>query len=251
MTILLPFHQDTRLLDGNIDLPSGPAVTVVEPDLRGNDQWTRLVRLFAHLAEAVQTVEGPVTVVTGDCLAAAGTLAGVQRRGLDPAVVWFDAHGDTHTLASSTSGYLGGTALRVLMGGDPDRWGGPLGLRPVPEEKCVLVGARDVDPAEEEFLAGSGVRRFPVSDLDSARLPDGPILIHLDLDVIDGSELPGLRFPVSNGPSESAVLEAIGRIRATGRVVALDIACPWHDPADEDQAAARRSLLARLLDPRN
>ena len=61
--------------------------------------------------------------VTGDCLATLGTLVGLQRAGLDPSLVWFDAHGDVHTLKSSTSGYLGGMALRMAMGGDFTRLG--------------------------------------------------------------------------------------------------------------------------------
>jgi arginase len=42
---------------------------------------------------------GRPTVVTGDCLAILGTLAGLQRAGVHAAIVWFDTHGDVHTLS--------------------------------------------------------------------------------------------------------------------------------------------------------
>jgi arginase family enzyme len=62
----------------------------------------------------------PPVVLSGDCTAAVAVAAGLQRRGVDPAVVWFDAHGDLHTPESSASGYPGGMALRnLLTDGDP------------------------------------------------------------------------------------------------------------------------------------
>ena len=43
-----------------------------------------------------------------------GTIAGLQRAGSDPGIVWLDAHGDVQTPETSTSGYLAGMALRLL-----------------------------------------------------------------------------------------------------------------------------------------
>ena len=139
-------------------------------------------------------------VVVGDCLASLGTLAGLQRAGHDPSIVWFDAHGDIHTIASSTSQYLGGMPLRMMIGGDPDRLTGPLGIRTLAEDRAVLVDARDLDPGEVEFLATSRVRRSSVDELTAADLPPGPVLVHIDLDVIDAAEVPGMRFPVGRRP---------------------------------------------------
>jgi arginase len=36
------------------------------------------------------------------------------------------------------------------------------------------------------------------------------------------------------------------RVLATGRVVAVDIACPWHPAPSRDLQAARAGLLASL-----
>jgi arginase len=177
---------------------------------------------------------------------ALATLAGVQRAGLDPALIWFDAHGDVHTLVTTTSGYLGGLSLRLAMGAHADRIAA-LGLRPIPEDRTILVDARDLDPAEAEYLAGSAVRRSGVADLQAAELPTGPLVLHIDLDVIDAADLPGLLFPAPGGPSTSTVLAAVRRILATGRVAALDIACPWHPSADARTQQIRAALLSELL----
>jgi arginase len=86
-----------------------------------------------------------------------------------------------------------------------------------------------------------------VADLDVASLPDGPLIVHVDLDVTDPGELPGLLFPVPGGPPASQVVAAVHRILATGRVTVLDIACPWH-PASQDQVQqARAGLLHQLV----
>lgn len=251
--LVLPFHQDQRLGGDDIALTPDTVTTLVEVELPVADQWQRLVALYDHMAAQVAStvaVSGFTTVLTGDCLALLATLAGSQRAGLDPSLVWFDAHGDVHTLATSTSGYLGGMALRMAMGGDADKLGEPLGLKPVPEERTVLVDARDLDPAEATYLAASRVLRRTVEDLQVDDLPDGPVILHVDLDVIDAAEVPGLRFPVPGGPAKSTVLDTVQRLVRSGRVSILDVACPWHEPTDQDQQRVRRALLTELLDSR-
>lgn len=249
--VVLPFHQD-QLLDGNSIALSGEVpATRIEPRLPSADQWRRLVALYDALATRVASqvqASTLTTVLTGDCLALLGTLAGAQRGGLDPSVVWFDAHGDVHTLDSSTSGYLGGMSLRMAMGGDYDKLAGPLGLKPVAEDRAMLVGARDLDPEEVVYLAQSQVQRCAVEDIRADDLPDGPVILHIDLDVIDPAEVPGLRFPAPGGPSRTAVLAAVQRLTSSGRVNVLDVACPWFEPTDEDQQRIRRALLTELLD---
>ncbi|MEV4642225.1 arginase family protein [Actinoplanes sp. NPDC049548] len=242
--IVVPYHQDERLPAALLPLPAGRPATVVDPELPPGDLWTRVAALDEEVAQAVAAAGEPVTMVSGDCLLGVAALAGAQRAGLDPALVWFDAHGDVHTLASTTSGYPGGLSLRLALGGDPALVGKRLGLRPVAEERVVLVGARDLDPPEVAFLAASRVRRTTVTGLSAADVPDGPLIVHVDVDVVDPAELPGLLFPAPGGPPASEVVAAVRRLRATGRVAVLDIACPWQRTAD---SSARTALLEALL----
>jgi arginase len=248
--IVVPFHHDERLPDDLIPLPERGDYLVLEPDLPGADRWARLGVLGDAVAAqvALAVAEGGTTrVLSGDCLVALGALAGVQRAGLEPALIWLDAHGDVHTLETTTSGYLGGLSLRLALGAHHDRLAGPLGLRFVPEDRTLLVGARDLDPPEERFLAGSAIRRYPVPALTAEVVPDGPLVLHVDLDVIDPAELPGLLFPAAGGPSTSQVVDAVRRILATGRVVALDVACTWRPTRDGLVRGPRAELLADLL----
>lgn len=109
----------------------------------------------------------------------------------------------------------------------------------------MLVDARDLDPAEADHLASADVRRVSVEEISADPLPAGPLVLHIDVDVIDGGELAGLRFPVPGGPSTASVLAAGGRVLATGRVVAADIACPWHIGSAEDNKV-RANLLTSI-----
>ena len=252
--IVVPYHQDVRLSDALFPLPEGADHLVLEPDLSGelleSDLWFRLGALDEAIASQVQLAVaegGPATVISGDCLIALGTLAGVQRAGLEPALIWLDAHGDVHTLETTTSGYLGGLSLRLALGAHPELVADPLGLRFIPESRTLLVGARDLDPPEESYLAGSAVRRCTVPELTADVVPEGPLVLHVDLDVIDGAELPGLLFPAPDGPSAADTVAAIHRILATGRVAALDLACTWHPTTDGLTQKSRAALLSTLL----
>ncbi|WP_315987064.1 arginase family protein [Actinomadura sp. HBU206391] len=246
--ISVPYHLDEYLPDLNIPLPPGRDVTTVAVALPDGDTWTRLGRLYESVAEAVAQVvrKGQVpTVVSGDCTASLGTVAGLQQAEVDASVVWFDAHGDVQTLETTASGYLGGMPLRILVGYRPDLISERLGLRLVPENRVVLVDGRDLDPPEADYLATSEIRRCGVDEVSADVLPPGPLLLHMDLDVIDSAELAGLRYPAPAGPTTSSVLDAARRVFATGRVVAVDIGCTWH-PGHDDADGLRSRLLSAL-----
>jgi arginase len=197
--------------------------------------WDRLAALYRQVADAVSETarqgDCPV-VVSGDCTTSLGTVAGLQHSGLDVGIVWLDAHGDVQTLETTASGYLGGLPLRLLTGYRPELIATRLGLRPVPERQVLLVGARDLDPPEVTYLGRAEIRRCDVADLSAADVPEGPLYVHVDLDVIDPGELPGLRYPAPGGPTAAEVASALSGLLATGRVAAVGIACTWHPNHD-------------------
>ncbi|WP_203453636.1 arginase family protein [Jiangella aurantiaca] len=236
--ILVPYHLDEHR--PGLDVPFEPGVTVTR-ELAGDDVWARLAGLYDEVADVVAAdVRGGEVplVMSGDCMVSQAVVAGVERAhdGAPPSVVWFDAHGDVQTLETTTSGYLGGMPLRMLAGYRPELLADGLGLAPVPEDRIVLVDGRDLDPPERDYLAASEIRQVFTAELHSSRVPDGPVYLHVDLDVIDGAQLPGLLFPVPGGPSASEVGQAVRRVLDTGRVAAVGLGCTWHD----GQGAAAR-----------
>lgn len=224
----VPYHLDEYLPD--LDLTPAPA-ELIAPELPAGEIWSRLAVLYTAVARAVTRSRAddgrPAVVACGDCLTALGTVAGLQAAGIEPGIVWFDAHGDVQTPETSSSGYLAGMALRLLTGYRPELIASRLGLKPVPEDRIVLVGARDLDPPEVTYLDQTPIRRCQVTDLPVAELPDGPLYVHVDLDVIDGAQLPGVRYPTPGGPDAGQVADALGLLLGTGRVAAVGIACSW------------------------
>lgn len=85
-------------------------------------------------------------VLGGDCCAHVGAVEGLASRHDRIALVWLDAHGDLNTPESSPSGNQWGMPLRMLLDAGT-----------VAPERVALVGARDLDAPEREFLAASAV----------------------------------------------------------------------------------------------
>ena len=245
--IVSPWHLDERL--PAFPVPVGTAATVVPP-LPAGSRPARMGRLFEALADAIAAADRPL-LLSGDCTAALGAVAGLQRRAGNLAVTWLDAHGDFNTPEITISGYLGGMALALLTGRAPELIGPP-GLRPVAEDAAVLVDARDLDPAEREELAASRVRQVPADPgaIEAALrgLGDQPVYLHLDVDVIDGAELPGIRYPVSPGPSAALIEDCLAAIMGTAHVAGACIACTWGPGQVGQEPMITR--LARVLGAR-
>src|SRR5262249_11313478 len=150
--------------------------------------------------------------------------------------------------AITISGYLGGMPLAMLTGRAPELFADPVGLRPVPEHHIVLADARDLDPAERDALAASQVRHIPApSGAFPAALPGLgglAVYLHVDVDIMDSTEMPGLRFPAGRGPTLGAVENCLTEITATADVVAATLACAWL-PGQVSRPPAR-GAIARL-----
>ncbi len=85
-------------------------------------------------------------VLGGCCCSHVGVVRELARRHGRVAVVWIDAHGDLNTQESSPSGNAWGMPLRMLIdAGD------------VAAGDVTLLGARNLDPPEEEFIVAAGI----------------------------------------------------------------------------------------------
>jgi arginase len=242
--IVMPWHLDEYI--PAFPIPDSATETIL-PDLPGGPVPGRMSLLHDAAAGAVARAARPL-LLSGDCPAARATVAGLQRRHRDLAVVWLDAHGDFNTPAITISGYLGGMALAMLTGRTSGLFSDALGLRPVADASVVLADARDLDPAERDALAASGVRRVPASPAAITSALDGPgrtpVYLHLDVDVIDSTQLPGLRFPAGPGPSLTQIEECLAAVCATADVTAACIACAWLPDRVGDQTS--RETITRL-----
>ncbi|MEX2210282.1 MAG: arginase family protein [Gaiellaceae bacterium] len=156
------------------------------------------------LALAADLPERPL-VLGGCCCAHVGAIVGLAARVDRLAVVWLDAHGDLNTPATSPSGNAWGMPLRLAIDSGA-----------VEPGDVALVGARALDPAEEEYIAAVGIRR---DDLDAALVGAGAVYVAFDGDVLRPGELNAF-MPEDGGPTlaeaEALLAGLPGRIPVAG-----------------------------------
>jgi arginase len=127
-------------------------------------------------ALALELPDRPL-VLGGCCCSHIGAVEALAARHDRIALVWLDAHGDLNTPESSPSGNEWGMPLRMLLDS------GAVGVQDV-----ALVGARNLDPPEEDFIATSGLGLGP--DAVEAALRDtAGVYVAIDFDAFDPSEV--------------------------------------------------------------
>ena len=210
-----------------------------EPTLVGNAQPNRMIVLHRQIStfvsESVRRGNRPVSVA-GDCCSAIAVLAGLQQAGVDPAVVWLDAHGDFNTGETTVTGFIGGMPLAMMTGrGDQTLMRGAA-CRRLPDEDLLLTDARDLDPAEAELLRDSAVRRVadPAAVVE-ALPPDRPLFVHFDTDFLNPLDAPAMLYPTAGGPRLADALALAADLARTNRIAALSVTA-WDLEGDGDRA---------------
>jgi arginase len=180
-------------------------------------------------------------VLGGDHSIAIGSVAGstnhFARQGDALGLIWFDAHGDANTPETTPSGNIHGMSLAACLGqGDPDLVN--LGERApkVLARNTVLIGIRDLDPGERDFLKKSGVTVYTMRDLDERGMrdvvdeairlaSDGTAGVHLsfDLDVVDPEDAPGTGTPVWGGITYREAHLAMEMLSDRAQIVTIDL----------------------------
>ena len=162
----------------------------------------------------------------GCCCTHIGAATGVARRVERLAVVWIDSHGDLNTPETSPSGNVWGMPFRMLLDGGV-----------VAAEDAALVGARNLDPPEVEFMASVGLD----DSVDRALESVDAAYVALDLDVLDPSEVDVL-IPEPDGMSADE-LEAFLRDLAS-QVAIAGMGVTGFLATDRNAALATRMLAA-------
>jgi arginase len=215
---------------------------------RTRDTVTNLGRLARRTADAVSAAlrQGDfVLALLGDCTHALGPIGGLAQAVGRPGVAWFDAHGDMNTMATTTSGFLGGLPYAVALGWDLDDWRLAAGLEPpVRSEAAALIGTSDLDPAEIDTLRAHPILHLTATDLLepgvtgrvqerlATRASEADAwYIHLDLDVGGPDESPGGLTPAPFWAPRAYLIEAVGAATRALPVKAASLAV--YNPAGD------------------
>ncbi len=223
---------------GNIDVDA-PEETPGEEALAGKVRHLHAVlracqRIYETAQCCVLENEFPI-FLGGDHSMAMGTVGGVSALGAT-GVIWIDAHADFNTPDTSPSGNLHGMPLAHLVGmGLPDLVN--MG-RPGPKidpHHVVLIGLRNVDAGERDYLRRIGMRAYTMRDIDErglaaiareaiihvAGLPR--VHVSLDMDSLDPRFAPGVGTPVPGGLTYREAHLLMEMLAESRKVTSLDI----------------------------
>jgi arginase len=183
-----------------------PEAGVVEEDSLGEQT----------LAVASDLPERPL-VLGGCCCSHVGAIEALAARYGRIAVLWLDAHGDLNTPATSPSGNAWGMPLRMAIDAGA-----------VDPHDVALIGARNLDTPEEEYIAASGVQ----TGSDAAnRAVDGAngVYVALDADVLDPHEVASF-MPEPGGLAVDDVEQLFSKVRERAPVLGVGLSGLRPDP---------------------
>jgi arginase family enzyme/very-short-patch-repair endonuclease len=214
-----------------------------------SDQPSSVETLASHLA-AVRTAlaDRPEVIVGGDCGVEVGPVeAALASHGDGLVVVWFDAHGDLNTPASSTSGAFHGMVLRTLLGEGYPEISPSRVLRP---EQVVLAGVRALDPAEKEFVEEAGIAQVEPAALASlVSVVEGlgarAVYVHIDLDVLDPEVFASVGTPEPEGITPEQLVAAVRGLAARFPIAGIGIT--EYEPDRPDDRAVLATLVGELF----
>ncbi len=133
----------------------------------------------------------------------------------DLAVIWLDAHADLNTPETSPSHLFHGMPLRVLLEESSPQFK-EIVTAPLKPEQVSLIGTRDYDPAELEFIKIHSLSQEWPKQYKNA-------YIHIDLDVLDPIEFPHVCCPSPGGLTISMLNTITQNLRQQYNVVGFSL----------------------------
>ena len=174
-------------------------------------------------AEIGRTPKGTLPIVLGgDHTTVSPTLIAQQRRlNGRMSILYIDAHPDLNDI-SRTMRWSNGCALRR-----------GLELGEIDPRKVTLLGCRDYDWEEVEFIRKMGVTLIPaatahrwtgtqLADEVGSRIGSDALHISLDIDSLDPSYAPGTGVPSAGGLTSRELLDFLRQLRGV-RLAGLDV----------------------------
>ena len=208
-----------------------------------------------HRAVAVATSEAvrngalPL-VLSGNCNASLGTVAGIQDAGTRDGlgVVWFDGHGDSNTPETFSGTFLDAMGLSTLTGRCWQALTATVpGFHPVVDEAVLLVGAHGIDSGARGVLAASRIGWVQAAELHACDPAEalGPSLdrlaaqgvtrlyLHLDVDVLDKCYAAANEFAREDGLLPDQLARCMGAVLKRFEIAAAGVAS--YDPSLDEQ----------------
>jgi arginase len=178
---------------------------------------------------ACELPDRPV-VLGGCCCSHVGAIEALSSGEERLAVVWIDAHGDLNTPETSPSGNAWGMPLRMVLDDGA-----------VLPQDVALIGARNLDPPEVDFIAAAGIH---TGDDAIERALDGAdaVYVALDADSLEPGDL-AVFMPEPDGLRLTEVEALLAEIASRKRIAGLGFTGLVRDPANEPKLTRLAAAL--------
>jgi arginase len=158
-------------------------------------------------------------VLGGCCCAHIGAVESLAARNDRISLVWLDAHGDLNTPQTSPSGDLWGMPFRMILDAGA-----------VDPQDAILLGARNLDPPETEYVASIGLRTDR-SELEQALDGTDGAYVALDVDSLEPGEIHPF-MPEPGGLTLEEVEELLRQVRERVPVLGAGFSGVAADPGN-------------------
>jgi len=212
--IFAPVTERAELFD-SVTVQDDGDLTLVDGDMGAN--------VDAVADEIARTPAGTLPIVLGgDHTTVSPTLIAQQRR-LNGrlSILYIDAHPDLNDVSRQTRWSNGCALRRGLEMGEID------------PKKVTLLGCRDFDWEEIEYIRKTGVTLIPaatahgwtgnqLADEIGSRIGTDALHISLDIDSLDPSYAPGTGVPAAGGLTSRQLLDFLRQLRGV-KLAGLDV----------------------------
>lgn len=204
--------------NGNIVVPKLD-IEKFNSQQKGLRNYNEIISVSENLSKATSEVvkKGNFPLILGgDHSIAIGSISGISQHYDNLGVIWYDAHADLNIPEESPSGNIHGMPLRILAGDGPNELVNLNGFNTkVKPENIVLIGMRDLDIGERNYIKEKNIKTFTMADIDrfgiqeviersleylKSRGVDG-LHFSLDVDALDPTVTPGTGTRVLGGLS--------------------------------------------------
>jgi arginase len=249
-----------------VQVKATDTVALTAEEAKAYGSWNHLALAAGDMSKLVAEERRAGYLPIGflaNCNGLLGMLSGLQHSGtsakpLRVGMVFIDAHGDFNTPETTLSGMLGGMPVAIAAGQCLTRMRMKAGLEPaVPTRHIVEMCVRDTDPLEQELLDRSEIQQLTLEDVrtrsanlhrEMKRLSEltDLIYVHVDMDGLDPSEVPGVALPVPNGPSSAELAAALTEMFRYEKMAAFGVAAMPSDEQDKT-GISRRAAYNLIL----
>ncbi len=231
------------------DLPTTATVFVAVPAEAGDKFDTNvkgfgaLQQVRAELVEQLGAANDRPIVIGGDASVTVGALSSIADRS-QVGLVWCSAEPGLVSMATSETGFDRSALGAILGAGEPK-----LALNPaLAPERVVTVGVRNVaDTETDQFTALRSAEVTAPETLADAVTQSGAtgVWVHVNLDVLDPTEIEGLFSPEPFGVASGDLVAALKSLKS--RVPILGATIAGFAPRSADAATNDLGVILRLI----